>query len=474
MPRWEQATISRSEAQGCGSGVRRIDGITSRKVEQPACCLKKSREVGSLGILILILSVAACAQPQLIENSALNQGRVYDTVRRASDASGLKVSHPLSVKLANRVELHEILRGSETVPAEQDLLRARLAGERIMGFPQGPENFLHTHAGLLSLSAAGLYIARTQTLYVVSEPARSEKGSIYLNALGDLGHELTLAHEVIHALQHIHYPEIFELETPVWERQTDAALALQAAVEGDASFWSGRSMGFWGRLRDPEDVLAAAQDIGYEPMSDLPPLVRERMVFPYIYGYRFAYHEGKDGLKSPPASTEQVLHIRSKGRAAFLAIDLSDFGRELESKGCRVLFQDTMGELTLSLWLRSFDSATDARAWNGWDGDRWIAAECDNAREAAWLTSWDTEQDAQEFERAISGVGTAWQHRGGVTSVVVPERQGREVLVTTAGVRSHGDQLKQLARRARVTTRAELAEHFSAATIAAAQPSNAH
>jgi len=31
------------------------------------------------------------------------------------------------------------------------------------------------------------------------------------------------------------------------------------------------------------------------------------------------------------------------------------------TRGCHVQFQDTMGELMLSLWLRSFDSQIDKR-----------------------------------------------------------------------------------------------------------------
>jgi hypothetical protein len=122
-----------------------------------------------------------------------------------------------------------------------------------------------------------------------------------------------------------------------------------------------------------------------------------------------------------------------------------------------------MGELTLSLWLRSFDSTTDQRVWNGWDGDRWIAAECENSPTMAWLTSWDAEQDAYEFKSAVSGVATEWQRRANLRSPLVVERHGREVVVTTEGLRPEIGRMKRLAKQARVTTRAELAAHFASA-----------
>lgn len=419
--------------------------------------------------IFLLLHLSSCAQPQLIENSTLNQHRVHDTVRRASDVSGLRVSRPLSVKSANRTELYGILRETAAATTQPDVLTARQAGESAMGFPRADTNPLYTSIGLMSLSAGGVYVPRKQTLYVITEPARSETGSIYLNSLGDTGDELTLVHEVIHALQHLHYPEVFEPDETVWGRQTDAALAVQAAIEGDASYWAARSMGFLGRPRDPEDVLALSRDSKFDQLRDAPPLVRERIVFPYTYGYRFAYHEGRNGLKSLPASTEQVIHVTSGGRRAFLAVDLSDFSRSLETLGCRVLFEDTMGEFVLSLWLRSLDSTIDQRVWDGWDGDRWIAAECGQSREAAWLTSWDTDQDAHEFESAIAMIAAEWQRRGELNSPVVAERSGREVLVTSEGIRPETGRLKGLARRARVTTRAEVAAHFARTKVATNQ-----
>lgn len=368
----------------------------------------KNTIISQAGIysIILFFNVAACAQPQLIANSQLNQSRIHDTVSRASYASGLRVNHPLSVTLVNRAELHEIFRERAAAIHRSDQWAARQTGYRTMGFlPEGGHDS-HENIGLLSRSAAGLYIPRKETLYVVSEPARSDKGGIYLNSLGSLGDELTLAHEVVHALQHQHFPEAFE-ENPVWQQQADANTALQAAIEGDANLRAAQSIGLLGRARDPEEVIKFSRDSKFQPLSDASALVRERIVFPYTYGYRFAYHEGKKGLKILPASTEQIIHIETKGRSPFLAIDLSESARMAETIGCRVIFQDSMGELLLSFWLRSLDSTTDQAAWNGWDGDRWMVAECGQSREVAWLTSWDSEEDALEFERAVKKVASS-------------------------------------------------------------------
>ena len=35
--------------------------------------------------------------------------------------------------------------------------------------------------------------------------------------------------------------------------------------------------------------------------------------------------------------------------------------------------------------------------WEGWNGDRYLAARCGGRRELLWLTVWDSEADAAEF-----------------------------------------------------------------------------
>jgi hypothetical protein len=413
-----------------------------------------------LFLLMLLSTAPACSRPQLIVNTQLNQGRFHDTVSRASDASGLPVRHPLAVTLVNRAELQEMFRERAAANHQSDPGRARQTAYQTMGFV--PEGGLESdeNVGLLSRSAAGLYSPRQQTLYIVSEPARSEKGGIYLNSLGSLGDELTLAHEVVHALQHQHYPEAFT-EDSLWQQQADANTALQAAIEGDANLRAAQSMGLLARARDPEEVIELSRDRTFQPLSDRSALVHERVVFPYIYGYRFAYHEGKNGLKTLPASTEQIIHIKTKGRSPFLATDLSQFSRMAETMGCRTIFEDTMGELLVSLWLRSLNSRIDQAAWNGWDGDRWVVAECGPSREVFWVTSWDTEQDAREFERAVTTVASEWQWRANLSSDIALDLRGKEVIVSTTGLRPQIDELIRLAKRTRVSTREELAAHFA-------------
>jgi hypothetical protein len=400
----------------------------------------------------LFLYVISCAQQQLIKDAALNQGRLLDIVDRASHASGLRVLTPLSVELVTRQQLHELLNQEA---ASEVLNDERALAETAMGLGSS-----QTEVGVdqLSRSVAGLYLPETRMFYLVSERRRGRDGSIHFRPFGELSSEVTLAHEVVHALQHQHFPHLFE-PGAFPKRQSDAAVALRAAIEGTATLAAANTLGYMGGPRDPDEVISDSLREG--PLDDEHPLARERTAFPYTYGYRIAYEDGKKLLESPPASTEQVIHPEGRGRRRpFLAFDFTSLKKDLQKHNCRKLSEDTMGELGISLWLRNIQSDIDVSAAEGWDGDRWIALQCVGGNEIAWLTSWDTQKDAIEFEEAIIAIADELQLRNELSPLLVSERDGREVVVTSSGLPIGSNRIHELAIRARVTTREELANHF--------------
>jgi hypothetical protein len=185
--------------------------------------------------------------------------------------------------------------------------------------------------------------------------------------------------------------------------------------------------------------------------------VREGQAYPYAYGYGLAWREGRKLLKSPPASSEQVLH-RKRRRERFLAIDLSRYRDQLSQRGCELLFQNTIGELSLSLLLRSYPALISPEAWEGWDGDRYVTAKCDGQREFAWFTSWDSPDDAMEFERAYRQIAPWHRARAALGEEPVTERHDKQVFVLSPGFANDKSTIDSLARTQRVRTRAELVE----------------
>ena len=99
----------------------------------------------------------------------------------------------------------------------------------------------------------------------------------------------------------------------------------------------------------------------------------------------------------------------------------------------------TFGYETASTVLfRDLGDAPDPAGWEGWDGDRFVVAECGEQLEFAWLTAWDTEDDAREFEAAYAGIAEAVAGRAGHGARPQTRREEREVVVASPGLRDWG------------------------------------
>jgi hypothetical protein len=396
----------------------------------------------------LVIAVS-CTRP-LVSNGRIDPGRLEEIVALASTASELAVLAPVSAELLTRAELRALL-DEQARRFGDDEAQEGVADAMGEGSPRDEAR------DLLLRTARGVYLHDTRTLYLVDEHARGKDGEIHLGTLGDLGNEITLTHEVVHALQHQNYPHLFDRDA-FPRNHRDAAVALGAALEGNATFAAANSLGFIGRPRLPGPPGLDAREGG--PLSSEDPLAREQISFAYEYGYRIAYYEGRELLDEPPASTEQVIHWeRSGDRRPFSAIDLSELRRTLEERYCGSRSENTMGELGISHWLRVLLPTTDASAAEGWDGDRWIQVGCAGRREVAWLTSWDTQADAIEFERAVGAVRELWR-RGEPGSPLVTHRVGHEVAVMSEGLPIAVDAIPDMAARGRVVTRDDLKAHF--------------
>lgn len=145
-------------------------------------------------------------------------------------------------------------------------------------------------------------------------------------------------------------------------------------------------------------------------------LTRARLEFPYASGLNFVselYRAGGFALvnrsfEHAPASTEQVLHPER-----YLAGDdpvhvaVPDV-----PQGYRAVAQGTVGELLTRLALSACVETPDAiRAAEGWGGDAFQIIEKAGLAGLLWATTWDTEEDARQFERAVRDLSkVCWAH----------------------------------------------------------------
>jgi hypothetical protein len=145
-------------------------------------------------------------------------------------------------------------------------------------------------------------------------------------------------------------------------------------------------------------------------LDDMPPVLRESLLFPYTAGLSFVqtlqaggWQAVNDAFAKPPASTEQVLHPE-KYVAGEAPVDVTlpaDLAARMGS-GWKVGLEDTLGEFQLRVWLDQATAGSDAptatQAAEGWGGDRVALLDGPNGAWAIALrTAWDTPTDAHEF-----------------------------------------------------------------------------
>lgn len=255
---------------------------------------------------------------------------------------------------------------------------------------------------LLLEQVVGYYDPARDTLYVVQDAPEGQLEPI-------------LVHELVHALQDQHL-DLDSLMRSVNERN-DRAGAAQAALEGHATY----VMMEWMLSRQtgaPID-LTAMPDLGgllggLDPallagtpvLRDAPAIIRESLVFPYVGGLVFLQRVWSEDPARPlpfgadlPESTEQVLHperfLGDRDRPSEIV-----FPGDLRS--WREVHSDGLGELEVRVFLQEHlrDPQTAENAARGWDGDRYRLLRDGDGEALVWVTVWDSERDAAEFEEA--------------------------------------------------------------------------
>lgn len=232
-----------------------------------------------------------------------------------------------------------------------------------------------------------------------------------------------LVHELGHSLQYQNLP------TPKLARlgTDDERLAALALLEGDAmlvmlAWLANRNHVPLRRalVRFDEGVEAglverqARASPSNRRLASAPSLVSERMTFPYLGGLRFVGKLHRAGglplvdraYSSPPATTEQVLHPERylAGEAAVPVLPPPP------PPGFVAIASGRMGELlTRTTFAQCLPAGEAGSAAEGWGGDAFTLARSAAGRLAlVWSTTWDTEADAVEVERAAARMATCW------------------------------------------------------------------
>lgn len=223
----------------------------------------------------------------------------------------------------------------------------------------------------------------------------------------------TLVHELQHALQDQHGLLSGRGDTH------DGDLAASGIVEGDANVveqeYEERCAGEWSCIPEPEATGGDGPSINlglfvsvFVPYSDGPTLVDDLRA-------RDGWSAVNEALRSPPESTEQVIHPEKYPEETPVPVRVTDRSAESWERfgtgdGHR---WDVVGEATLyaAFWhngvierghLQSDSSSLSPYEYDhpiteGWGGDRIVPYTNGSAEGYVFATTWDTERDARQF-----------------------------------------------------------------------------
>ena len=249
---------------------------------------------------------------------------------------------------------------------------------------------------------------------------------------------LTLAHELVHALQHEELP----LERIMRAgSNSDALSAAQAVLEGHAMVVSLKSIPSAAAiLLNPDLWRMARQEIQRERstmrvFASAPQVLQESMIFPYINGAEFMrwWDSARAGKPLPgpdelPRSTEQILHPgRSLAADHPVTVAFADSSAD-------VIYEDTFGEFemqVLSTVLRGGGEVlTDAPL--GWGGDRFRIYRSGNGPAFVWYVAFDDPTSASRFLRGTGARLAARSraaYRRSIEPAIVADRPGARVVI---------------------------------------------
>jgi hypothetical protein len=235
-------------------------------------------------------------------------------------------------------------------------------------------------------------------------------------------------HELTHALQ----DQTYDLEHFLDPKlpNGDQLLAYSALIEGDAT----AVMSDWQRLssRQPPlereqtvDSLIMQQVLGSALMmggGNTPEALQALMIFPYTSGLRFVHTLLRQGgyakvdaaFKRPPTSSREILHPEVYfGKGPATQIPKPEALVKPTTESAKLEYTDTLGEFGISALLcsQSRDKKRCADAAAGWIGDLVGVFKDGDLTTISWLTAWENDKEAQEFEAAYRSFVEARYHK---------------------------------------------------------------
>ncbi|HXK19392.1 MAG TPA: hypothetical protein VNG33_16390 [Polyangiaceae bacterium] len=342
-----------------------------------------------------LASTRATDPTQASPEDAKLQKRLTSALAYISEIRHLPALSAVRGRSISRPEIEAYLTAQLDAETPTDVIQATEALLYGFGTVDADFDFRASVIKLMTSQLLGFYDPKQKTFFVGGDLAGDEA-------------DVTLWHELVHALQDQHY-DLTRLSD--WQPDMgDSQAAVHALAEGDAT-----SAMIDGMLKPrgatalevPEGLMRAQSVLGSAALSAPPVLVRS-LLAPYVDGLLFTnYLRSRGGFaavdeawRSPPTSTEQLLHPEKfLAHEPPLVVPLPPPPASAPELSER--FHDVMGEQTLRLLFEEWLPArTAAAAAADWGGDR-LSVFADDARKR-WAVGWHLRFDSPAAaERAL-------------------------------------------------------------------------
>lgn len=385
--------------------------------------------------LLCAASLSHAAPPKKSPDKAPAVGLLKQAdaiANQVANIRGLPLKGPIKKGVYNRAQLRaSLLQKISEEYSDAEIENEALAFKRL-GLLPASLNYKDTVLDLLTSQIAGFYDPDARELYI-------------MKGLSSAMQRPTMAHEIFHGIQDQHF-DLKRTQGPFNPKTfSDYQLARSSLIEGDAtilmldfSLYEAKTLPqpkttsiidmpmFSGLIRSTTlENLSNLEQFGgaTDPaLANVPPIIKDPLVFPYIGGLRFVvfaragktWAEFDKIYQNPPVSTEQIIHPEKYFSGDMPTI--LDFDASKALPGSTKVYDNVLGEyqlyVALKEYLRSpvhgpkvaFDNPSVATT--GWDGDRLLTYKSKAGQVVTvHMSVWDSPKDAGEYHDAlISGV----------------------------------------------------------------------
>ncbi len=364
----------------------------------------------------------------------------------------ISFKHEVKRDVTAREQLREVIRkeiDEDKSPAE---LHGDEAAMKALGFIPKSLDLKETMLQIYSEEIAAFYDPKTKTMHLIKEPEeKTKKGPSLLERL--MGkkkgfdkdeNKTVIAHELTHALSDQNH-DLDSLSSKI-KGDDDRDLALSSLVEGEATLtmfaaqmsdWDGSKMSAipsatLERTFGIHDAVHDRMASGQGRCSNAARRLRRDADVPLSprHGLLFQAHERwRHWRRSTPPTIRRRFQPSRSSTLGSTAGQSPDVPMAVELGALEIpgdwkeVTRNVVGEFQIAVLLAKHHGKA---AGAGWDGDGFAVFEGPQGRLGlAWLSTWDSEDDAKEFARSYARFQTRKLDDDGKEPDVVPDIYGR-------------------------------------------------